>query len=319
DTSTGNWINGAEMRPFSKNVFLGLACSRHSGPTPGCQSATAEFADFKIKPDAKFCFCSADSLGCPKAILLTFSHPVRAGALDRGNYVVSGGISVVSAQAGPKPNQIVLDVSTMAEATLYTARVVAGTVKDSAGDDLDQGCLSASFTHGLSYEAGSVHIVVNQAPFNWAPDYNGGLIGYVFQTRAYDTGLPVATDGQPAHQLNPSYFEDSGPTGVPDLDSIETYFARAIGLLQINADGDYRFSCSSDDGGALFLSTDEKPANKLQIAREPQWAGTREWTGNAPGEGGRSGDQGGGLFENVSAPIHLLAGHSYYLEFLHAE
>src|SRR5207247_2345977 len=80
-----------------------------------------------------------------------------------------------------------------------------------------------------------------------------------------------------------------------------------------------RFACSSDDGGALFLSTDDQPVNKTQIAREPQWAGTREWTGAAGGEGGRAGCDVNNYCENVSAPQHLLAGHKYYLEYVHAE
>src|SRR2546425_785950 len=177
--------------------------------------------------------------------------------------------------------------------------------------DIDPGCKAASFTHLAGYEARQVHILLNQAPNLWVPDYAGGLVGFYFQTRAYDMGLPVATGDYPPHFGNPTYFEDSSSiagSGVIDDDYHECYVARAIGVLQINADGDYRFSCSSDDGGALFLSTDDRPAHKTQIASEPQWAEQREWTGAAPSEGGRAGCV-GSLCENVSAPQHLLAGH----------
>src|SRR5262249_7590414 len=152
-----------------------------------------------------------------------------------------------------------------------------------------------------------VHVLYNQAPNMWNPSY-AGLADFYFNTLAYQRGIPVATSDKPGHDFNPTYFE-GGPTAIDDNDFHETYVSRLIGLLQINADVDYRFACSSDDGGPLFLSTDDKPAHKNQIAREPQWAGTREWTGAATSEGGRQYPPGrttGDLFENVSDPIHLL-------------
>jgi hypothetical protein len=162
-----------------------------------------------------------------------------------------------------------------------------------------------------------VHVLYNQAPAAWGPDYNGGLVGYYYQTLSYQLGIPTAATGQPAHTNNPTYFE-GGPTALPDDDFHETYVSRLIGLLQINADGDYKFACSSDDGSGLWLSTDENPANKVLIAREPNWAGTREWTGDAAAEGGRGPNACGGTL-NQSCAIHLLAGHRYYLELVHAE
>ena len=310
---TAAWERGA----MASTLLVGLGVSRHSGAIPACGTATAEFRDFKITGDSRMCLAAADSLGCPNSILLTFTHPVGAGATDINNYNLAGGDfqNITGARLGNKPNTVILDTDPLLEGALYT--VTASNVQDSQGAGVDGNCNAASFTHADGYLSNQVHVVYNKAPAQWDPSYNAGLVGYYFQTLAYQMGLPVATDGQPAHTNNPTYFED-GPTAIVDDDFHETYAARIIGLLQINVDGDYKFAASSDDGGALFLSTDENPANKVQIAREPLWAGTREWNGFAAGEGGRGGNACGGS-ENQSCPIHLLAGHRYYLEYTVAE
>jgi hypothetical protein len=56
----------------------------------------------------------------------------------------------------------------------------------------------------------------------------------------------------------------------------------------------------------LFLSTDDNPANKVQIAREPVWNGSRNY---AILDRRNAADP-----ENRSAPINLVAGNMYYLE-----
>ena len=71
------------------------------------------------------------------------------------------------------------------------------------------------------------------------------------------------------------------------------------------------FYISSDDQGELWLSTDDNPANKKLVCSEPQWNGSRVWTGGdrrnpaAP--------------ENISNPIGLEAGKFYYVEALMKE
>ena len=89
-------------------------------------------------------------------------------------------------------------------------------------------------------------------------------------------------------------------------DVAENYGVTLQALLLPPLSGEYLFYIASDDQGALFLSTDENPANKVRVAFEMQWNPSRYWTGpdrrdpNAP--------------ENRSLPIHLEAGREYYLE-----
>src|SRR3954454_8974981 len=69
-------------------------------------------------------------------------------------------------------------------------------------------------------------------------------------------------------------FEDT----TPDDDNAG-HFDFAVQLratLNPPVTGNYNFYMSSDDNSFLFISTDEDPANKKLIAREPQWNGHRD-------------------------------------------
>lgn len=330
DTGTGtNWLNGAEMRPFANKVFLGLGVSRHSGPLPACATATGEFRDFMLMGDSRFCLIGADSLGCSNQVLLTFSRPVGANALDIASYDFAGGVQFLqSARAGSTPNTVVLTTDDLTDGTVYTLTVV-GDVRDNQNNPIDPACTVATFKHAEGYLLQKVHLVYNQAgppgdsdPVRFSPNYANGLLGGrplhygYFESLAYQEGHPVPTSGQPTYHSNPTYFED-GPSAIVDDEGHETYFVRIMGVLEIKEDGNYKFAVSSDDGGALFLSSDANPANKVEIAREPEWSGTRIWSGGGGG-GGRGANACGGTI-NQSCPIPLTNGGRYYLEYVVAE
>ncbi len=105
-----------------------------------------------------------------------------------------------------------------------------------------------------------------------------------------------------------------GPSKAPDqsaelpafeipVNADDNYGARVSGLLFAPVTGDYRFFMASDDQGALFLSTDESPANFRMIASEPAWNPSRYWVGT----NGRNSS----APENRSEPIRLEAGRFY--------
>ncbi len=68
--------------------------------------------------------------------------------------------------------------------------------------------------------------------------------------------------------------------------------------------GEYIFWIASDDNSELWLSTDEDPANKVQIASVPRWTSSREWDKYA---------------SQQSVPISLMVGRRYYIEVLAKE
>jgi hypothetical protein len=99
-----------------------------------------------------------------------------------------------------------------------------------------------------------------------------------------------------------------GPTNVGD-----NYGARITGFITPETTGSYIFFMSTDDNGELYLSTDDKSANKVLIASEPQWGAVRAWT--APDRRPGCPD----ACENRSAPIRLEGGKRYFTELLYKE
>ena len=87
-------------------------------------------------------------------------------------------------------------------------------------------------------------------------------------------------------------------------DAADNYGQRMQALLQPPVSGAYTFWIASDDGGALYLSTDENPVNRRMIASVPGWTSAREW---------------GKYSEQESTPIVLEAGKQYYMEALMKE
>jgi hypothetical protein len=104
-------------------------------------------------------------------------------------------------------------------------------------------------------------------------------------------------------------------------DALENYGASISGFITPATSGNYVFFISSDDNGALFLSTDDKPANKKQIAAETAWSNGRQWTtsaGNSDLSSKRS-DEFPGSEWPTGATISLVAGRQYYIEMLYKE
>ncbi|MEM8897168.1 MAG: PA14 domain-containing protein, partial [Bacteroidota bacterium] len=84
----------------------------------------------------------------------------------------------------------------------------------------------------------------------------------------------------------------------------EAYGTRVSGFICPPQTGAYTFYIASDDNGELWLSTDDKAANKRRIANVPGWTAPREW------------DKFG---QQTSSPIELIAGNLYYVEALMKE
>lgn len=88
----------------------------------------------------------------------------------------------------------------------------------------------------------------------------------------------------------------------------DNYGMRLRAYLLAPADGGYVFYLASDDQAALYLSTDKDPANRRQIAFEPDRRLPRQWFGGPSTN-----------TSHISEPIPLQAGRVYYLEVLMKE
>jgi hypothetical protein len=84
----------------------------------------------------------------------------------------------------------------------------------------------------------------------------------------------------------------------------DNYGQRIRGFLTPDKTDDYEFWIASDDNGSLRLSTDDDPANAVEIASVGDWTNSREWT----------------KFDTqASGPIHLVGGKKYYIEAVQKE
>jgi hypothetical protein len=108
----------------------------------------------------------------------------------------------------------------------------------------------------------------------------------------------------PSFPSSPS-VETIQPTFEAPTEFAENYGQRMRALLLPPITGNYTFWIATDDGGALFLSTNEDPATKTQIATVNAWTSSREWT-KEPNQ-------------QSATNILLTAGQRYYIEALQKE
>src|SRR5687768_6009208 len=100
-------------------------------------------------------------------------------------------------------------------------------------------------------------------------------------------------------------LETIQPIFEAPTDVEESYGQRMRALLLPTVTGNYTFWIATDDNGALFLSTNEDPAAKVQIATVNSWTSSREWT-KEPNQ-------------QSATNILLNAGQRYYIEALGKE
>lgn len=89
-------------------------------------------------------------------------------------------------------------------------------------------------------------------------------------------------------------------------DYADNYGQRWSGWITAPETGNYRFYVASDDNAELWLSTTDKRANRVLIATESNYRGTRNWASSNSDE-------------STSPAISMTAGQRYYIELLHKE
>jgi hypothetical protein len=284
DTGAGDWVTAGTGGAFREDVLLGLAvCRNGAGPT-----ATAVFKDYKMNA-LPFTLLHASSRGNPNGILVSFSAAPDAATLVPGSFDVVG-VTITSVTPGPGANTYWLNTeSPLTEGADYS--VACFSVTSGGNGPIND---TDTFTHGKGYEARPIHIIHNKTTQN-----GDGVLNTTF----YQRMLASTAEGTDAVQGN-AFFEDP----LPDNGSNESFRTTIFGLLNVATAGNYQFAVSSDDIGNLYLSSNENPANKTRIAREPEWNGSRQYAiaDRRPGQ------------PNQSAMQTLAAGN-YYLEYTYAE
>jgi hypothetical protein len=120
-----------------------------------------------------------------------------------------------------------------------------------------------------------------------------GISGTAVTSLTSNVNYPYNPSGR---ELSKSF---EGPTGWADY-----YGTRIRGYLHPVTTGTYYFYIASDDGGELWLSTDDNPTNAVKICQVSNWVNAYQWDSSA---------------EQKSAAKTLVAGQKYYIEARHKE
>ncbi|MBI5384950.1 MAG: hypothetical protein HZA90_09730 [Verrucomicrobia bacterium] len=222
-------------------------------------------------------------------VTILFSEEINPqDATNTVNFTVSG-LEVAGAFLLSDGKTVVLDTSLQTTGAVYTVSL-----------------------HGIRDRSAAANLVAD----NTQVGFTAPVLTRGFLTRECFTGIPGSSLANllanPKFPLMPDVSDHVSRFESSYL-AMDSYGLRLSGLLCPPVTGDYVFFLCSDDEGVLYLSTNEAPSNKVQIAREPLWNPLRQWH-NAVNQSSR-----GTPPANVSAPIHLEAGQRYYVEALMKE
>ena len=140
---------------------------------------------------------------------------------------------------------------------------------------------------------------------------------FVVRERWFNIGGVLVSDltSQPAYPRSPDQVDYNSLLEGP-LDSADNYGIRIKGFLKPKTSGSYDFYTSADDQGEFWLSTDANPANKVLVAREPVWNGSRNYTGTDRRDAAAPENRSTSLYPDG---IPLVEGELYYFEALMKE
>ncbi len=229
-----------------------------------------------------------------KSVTLSFSEAMLpAGLSTPGNYSIPG--LTVSGATALNATTVRLTTSLQPQGQSFTLTVSG--VKDSAGNAVDPTANSRTFK-SLVFVPGTMKVEVFT-----------GIGGVLPSDLRASPKFPTQPDDVrilPNYELN----------GYGD-----NYGARIKGFFIPPTTADYIVYFATDDGGELYLSTDDSETNKKLIAVEPVWANSREWV--ATDSVDRRPDTAKidplQSAPNISVPVHLVAGQRYYTEIQYKE
>ncbi|MCZ7639958.1 MAG: Ig-like domain-containing protein [Verrucomicrobia bacterium] len=199
-------------------------------------------------------------LASQTTVQVTFSEPVTpATATVTGNYQLSPAVAVTAAALSADGFRVTLTTAAQALNTLYTLTV--NNVRDTGGNAIAADT-KATFT--------SVSLLKGYAFYERWNDSDGDM----GDINAFAAAIADGTARAPDVTSMVSQF--GGPWGATD-----NYNARVRTYFTPPSNGNYVFFVSADDNARVYLSTDDKPANKKLICQESGWSNQYQWT--APG------------------------------------
>ncbi len=161
---------------------------------------------------------------------------------------------------------------------------------------------------------------------------NSGAMSFIYKTGAiteesyYNIGGGAVTDltrnanfpASPTIGSLPTSANviQTGNAGSPVLTNIDNYGRRVRGYFIPDTTGDWVFAISTDDGGALWLSTDEDPSRRRRISYLNNWAPITAFKSDPDILQSGPNDPASNPADtnNLQLTIPLVAGNRYYIE-----
>ena len=239
------------------------------------------------------------------SILITYSKPVSDTALAASNYSIDNG-ATVSGVSRVDASTVKLTTSQLTQGVTYNLTING--VQDTASVPNTIAANTKVQVHPFVYLGGSVL----HKKYNNVSDSAGYPVSNLFNDPRY----PDAPDRV---DIESSFEYPPGGAARVAADPSRDYFDSVEGYFIPPTTTNYVFFVSGADRVGLFLSTDDSPANKYQIASINGWTNPRGWgqgQGNTDMTTARSDSNSVTMWPNGNT-ISLTAGQKYYLLLVH--
>jgi hypothetical protein len=237
-------------------------------------------------------------------VKVSFSKPVNDTALTASNYKVDQGVTVLSVTRVDQ-STVTLATSTMAQGATYTL-TINGVQDMSATPNTIAANTQVKFGSFVYVTGAVLHKKYNNTP----DSYN--LTSFLADPR-----YPNNPDRQDVETMWEYPPNDSGRVAA---DPVRNYSDTLEGFFIPPTTADYVFFTAGADEFYLYLSTDDSPANMVQICAEPGgWTNPQDWItgqGNTDMTLCRS-DKFAGTAWPGGNTISLTKGQRYYMFSMH--
>jgi hypothetical protein len=227
---------------------------------------------------------SASASGNTNGFNIVFSENVEpASATNKANYAVNNGVVIdrVEMRYGETPNNTVVVYTT--GAVPGNSTVTVNNVRDVASNP---NTIAANSTADVLLSDGIISYFAYGA-VNGGDPIGGTAIANLYAATNRFTSPSM---GATATTITPSLENRRQFPGLPDLRTTRTsmdipvnvadnYGAMLVGFIIPPQTGNYNVVIAADDQAVVYISPDDNPANKQAQAMDPQWNGSRNYTG----------------------------------------
>lgn len=301
-------IAGATGRSYSFTAAPSRAGSYYVVASNWFSEAQSDSVTVEVTPDTTpVDFTGISGHPLQNQVTLQFSDPINFDAISSADaYSITGpnGALAVEAVTSVNDRTVALTTAMQEGATRYSVTVTGVADRAETPNVIN---VETTFNSFKLQPGGLTALFYNGGGnLNFYPEGDRGLARYPAGARPYSLGTNLDAVRARLSSTTP-YFESpaSGNINVtPPGDVSNNYNQVIFGFIRPAQSGSYRFGLGVDDNAALYLSTDDDPANSSLIASEPEWNGIRVYETKP---------------SNQSEVIDLEAGQDYYVELLTGE